>query len=219
MFNKRYIHYKKHNRQIYTIIIFVLSIMVFIGLIFWWQNPAYSPPFLQSISGLSDLDETPINQNDIDIYTVSADKPRLLIIPKINIKSRIFEVGLTPDNAIDTTKGIFDVGWYTGSAIPGQKDVAFLDGHVSGPNNKGIFFDLKKLNVGDEIIVEMGNGQNNTFIVQAVEEKKLEEVDMAKALRPIDSSKPGLNLMTCAGKFNKSEDTFTDRFIVYSALK
>lgn len=206
----------KRNKKLFLCLICIIAILSFVIL---WQKSAYSPDFLQEIAGVSGVDEKPVSQDDLSSYTVSADKPRLLMIPKINLKSRIFEVGLTADNAIDTTKNIYDVGWYTGSSIPGQNGVAFLDGHVSGPNNKGIFYDLKKLKPGDEITIEMGNGDKNTFIVKKTEEQKLEEVDMAKVLQSIDTNIPGLNLMTCSGKFNKAEDTFANRYIVYSVLK
>ncbi|MBP9820523.1 class F sortase [Candidatus Saccharibacteria bacterium] len=201
------------------LIVYVLCIILVFSIVIFWQKLAYSPKFLQEIAGVSGVDEKPVSQDDIDSYIVAADKPRVLIIPKTNLKARILEVGLTVDNAVDTTKSIYDVGWYTGSSTPGQKGAAFLDGHVSGPNNKGIFYDLKKLKTGDEIIVQMGNGQKNIFIVKQTEEKRLEEVDMAKVLQPLDPNAPGLNLMTCSGKFNKTADTFVNRFIVYSVLK
>ena len=200
-------------------LVYIICIIVVSSVLVFWQKSAYSPVFLQEIAGVSGVDEKPVNQNDIDAHAVAADKPRILIIPNIDLIARIFEVGLTADNAVDTTKGIYDVGWYTGSSIPGQNGLAFLEGHVSGPNNMGIFYDLKKLKIGDEIIVEMGNGQKNTFVVKQSEEIKLEEVDMAKVLQSIDPNIPGLNLMTCSGKFNKIEDTFANRYIVYSVLK
>ena len=217
----KYLNNKKHNFISLNkkLIILIICMLIAFSIIFLWQKSAYSPKFLQEITGASNVDESPVSQDDINSYMVAADKPRLLVIPKTNLKARIFEVGLTDKNAVDTTKGIYDVGWYTGSAVPGQKEAAFIDGHVSGPNNKGIFYDLKKLRAGDEIVVEMGNGQKNTFVVQKTEEKKLVEVDMAKVLQSINPNIAGLNLMTCAGKFNKAEDTFSNRYIVYSTLK
>ena len=214
--NAKKMSFMQKNKKL---ILYSICIILLFSIVILWQKSAYSPNFLQEIAGVSGVDEKPVSQDDIDSYTVSADKPRILIIPKINLKARIFEVGLTAGNAVDTTKGIYDVGWYTGSSIPGQNGAAFLDGHVSGPNNEGIFYGLKKLNIGDEIAVEMGDGKKYTFVVQKTEEQKLEEVDMAKVLQPIDQNTPGLNLMTCSGKFNKAEDTFANRYIVYSVLK
>lgn len=203
----------------YIIIVISILTLGLISALLVWQLQNMNTGTLRYSDGISEVDETPVSQSEIDSYKVAADKPRLLIINNIDVRARIFPVGLTPENAIETANGIYDTGWYVGSAVPGQKGAAFIDGHVSGPNNKGVFTDLNKLKQGDEIIVEMGDGKINTFIVQKTEELALDKVDMANVLKPIDQDKPGLNLMTCSGKYDKSNDTFTNRLTVYSSMK
>ena len=116
-------------------------------------------------------------------------------------------------------KSTFDVGWYDGSSKPGEPGAMFIDGHVSGPKNRGIFYDIKKLKKGDVVEIERGDGLKLEFKVVAVEKYDANNVDMNKALRSYDPSKQGLNLMTCAGQFLPKEQTFNQRVVVYTVLQ
>ncbi|MBP7767393.1 class F sortase [Candidatus Saccharibacteria bacterium] len=152
----------------------------------------------------------------LDQYSVPADMPRLISIPSIDVKARIKTVGLTNEGAIDVPSNIFDVGWYNGSARPGSSGAAFVDGHVSGPTQNGVFYDLKKLKPGDKIMIEMGDKRVISYTVTSTIRTSKEEVDMASALSPVIAGKNGLNLITCAGKYNPEQQSFQDRVIVYT---
>lgn len=167
-------------------------------------------------SGIFVPDETPIADEELLNYQVAADEPRYLEIPRFNTKARVFHVGRTADNAVDVPKNIHDAAWFDESArLSGDSGVAFMLGHVSGVDDPGIFFDLYKLETGDEIVVEMGDGLRKTFEVTARQQYPVDDVDMERALHNQDNL-PGLqlNLMTCSGQFDAERATFDHRLLV-----
>lgn len=142
--------------------------------------------------------------------TAAASKgENVLSIPLIGLNAAIVNVGLTPDNAIDVPPGL-EVGYWTGSALPGTPGAAFLDGHVDG-----IFAHLHKLTSGQQFSVTYAK---KTYYYQVVhtETVALAGIDMEKALSPYGTAAEGLNIMTCAGTYLPSIDTYDQRFVVYA---
>ena len=157
-------------------------------------------------------------QPNVSAWTVAPNMPRYLSIPKLGTQARVLEVGRTEDNKVDAPQTIYDAGWYNGSSRVGSgKGAALIDGHVSGYTSSGVFYNLKNLVKGDVVEVEMGNGKVYSYKVEHHEVVSLEDVDMAKALRPFDPSKEGLNLMTCGGSFNYETENYNERVIVYTS--
>ena len=153
-------------------------------------------------------------------YVVAPDMPRKLSIPSIGVSARVLRMGVRSDNQMEAPKNIYDTGWYSGSSKPTDAAGAILiDGHVSGPTKQGVFYNIKKLNTGDEISLERGDGQVSTFVVQRVETKLVSEVDMGVMMQSFDKTKLGLNLITCGGQFNARENKYESRTLVFAVQK
>lgn len=166
-----------------------------------------TPPGIsaQAISGRN-IDETPVTPKQIDAHTVPADQPRYISIPTLGIKNaRIFGVGVTKDNQLDAPKNIFDVAWYKKSALPGSgQGAVLLDAHNGGVTKDGIFARLKELKQGDTLTIERGDGKEITYRVKENVSMPLEEVNstgMKNMMVSADSTKEGLNVITCDGKY------------------
>jgi sortase A len=149
-------------------------------------------------------------------YQVAADMPRYLFIPDISVRAMIKPRGLTKDNQIDVPRNAFDVGWYDGSAKPGQPGAMLIDGHVSGGNVPGIFYDLKKLTPGMTLSVERGDGETLTYRVVKSVSYDYQAVDMQEALSPVNSHARGLNLITCDGQVVRGSNNFDKRLVVFT---
>jgi sortase (surface protein transpeptidase) len=98
-----------------------------------------------------------------------------------------------PDN-------IYETGWYDGSSKPGQAGAMFIYGHVSSWTANGIFYSLKKLIPGYQITIIRGDNITYTYQVVSTKIYPYNNVNMSQVLAPINSNKPGLNLMTCTGQ-------------------
>lgn len=165
-------------------------------------------------------DETPPDQNFRSSYTVPPDEPRFIDIPKISAFGRITKLGVDKTNQLQAPNNIFDAGWYKNSSKPADAGGAVLiDGHVSGPTKKGIFYNLNQLQAGDLINITRGDQQVFTFKVVKTQTYDAGDVDMAAALTPAVAGKLGLNLMTCTGKFDSQIDQYKQRLVVFAVAQ
>ncbi|MES2970729.1 MAG: class F sortase [Patescibacteria group bacterium] len=158
-------------------------------------------------------DDPPAN---VGAYSVAKDLPRLLTIEKIGLSARVRRVGIGPNNTMKAPASIFDAGWYEGGAKPGENGTVVLDGHVSGPTKRGVFYGLKTLQAGDKIKLERGDGEIFSYTVVELETIDEDKVDMSKVLTSSVAGKPGLNLITCSGKFNAATNQYAQRTVAYS---
>lgn len=149
-------------------------------------------------------------------YRVPPDAPRYLFIPKISVKAMVKPVGLTRTNQIESPRNVFDVGWYSNSAKPGQPGAIVVDGHVSSWETNGVFYALKSVKAGDIVTIERGDGVVITYKVVRSQIYDADKVDMPAALAPINPRKPGLNLITCTGKVIKDTNDFDKRLVVFA---
>lgn len=163
-------------------------------------------------------DESVRDTSWLSEYQVAADAPRLIMAPSIGLKARILEMGINPDGSMQAPINVFDSGWYTGSAKPGEEGAMVIDGHASGPTREGLFAYIDTLEPGTAITVERGDGTLVQYKVAHVESVPLEDVDMQQLLRPYGDATAGLNLITCAGEWLAGQQTYNRRVIVYAQL-
>lgn len=149
-------------------------------------------------------------------YKVDPTAPRYVRIAKLNVFSRVTRQGLDAKGAIKAPTNVHDVGWYENSSKPGEGGATLLDSHVSGPTVKGAFFGIKNLAAGDMIEVERGDGQKFNYQVVKSVVADADKVDMASALVSVQQGKPGLNMITCTGKFNPQTQEYQQRVVVYA---
>ncbi|HUC31519.1 MAG TPA: sortase [Candidatus Paceibacterota bacterium] len=145
--------------------------------------------------------------------------PVSLIIPKLNIDAPFQYTGLNSDGTLQVPTTIYDVGWFTGSVLPGEKGVAIVMGHVaqirrSVVTKLGVFSDLSELTVGDKLSVINNEGQTTNFVVTAVR-----TYDSTADATDVFTSTDGgahLNLITCEGTWVQSQLSYTQRLVVFT---
>ncbi len=155
--------------------------------------------------------------DEITAYTVPADAPRLIIIPRIDTRARVMALGLDVAGRIDAPHNVHDAGWFNQSSKPGRPGAIVIDGHVSGWASKGVFYNLNKLSPGDPIIIERGDTSRVTYHVAKSQGYEADKVDMTALLAPIDPEHPGLNIITCTGAVLKGTNEYDKRLIVFAS--
>lgn len=172
-----------------------------------------SPADRQSNEG---KDEASLPADTLVNYKVAPNLPRALYINKLNVAARVLPMGVNNDGSMQAPLGIYDAGWYSGSVRPGETGAMVLNGHSSGPTREGLLGRLDTLTPGDEIVIEKGDKTQLKYKVAHTETVPLEAVDMNKVALPYGTSKSGLNIYTCTGKWLPAEQTFDHRVIIYA---
>jgi LPXTG-site transpeptidase (sortase) family protein len=143
--------------------------------------------------------------------------PSRLRIPSIKIDAHIEHLGLTQDGAVAVPEGPVDVSWFDRGPLPGQIGISVIVGHMGWLHNApAVFDDLDKIRVGDKIFVEDENG-----VVAAFEVRSLRTYGEHEDDSDVFSSSDGkshLNLITCGGVWVRSEQRYSERFVVFSDL-
>lgn len=153
--------------------------------------------------------------NGIDKTDVSL-VPVRLIIPKIQIDAKVLEVGITKRGNMATPNNFTDVGWYKYGVLPGEQGSAILAGHVdNGLSLAGVFFNLNKLEIGDDIFITTEGGKKLHFIV-----RKTETFDFDARDTNVFTENSGklLKLITCAGTWVSQNKTHNKRLVVTAVL-
>lgn len=160
---------------------------------------AYSgPKGLEYAKNAGEVSESKPPAEMLDTYTVDPDLPRALYIDKIGVKASILPMGLNANKTIQTPKNIYDAGWYTASAKPGEPGAAFISGYAAGPTNPGLLERLHELVVGDKILVQLGSNVILNYRVVYTATEDVDNVSMKQMLEPYKAVQKGLNLMTCS---------------------
>lgn len=226
----RKLHFKP-SRIIFIGIVIILA--AFFGKVAIWEH-AYlnrmegserEEPVNLSNSGESEenVDREQPTTTEITEYTVAPDKPRYFSIPTLGIRNaRILEVGTLSNGEMATPYNIWDVGWYTGSSLPGTTGVSVMNGHGGVPNGC-IFGNLPRIQVGDTIQIEMGDGREYTYRVVDTATKALgDEANaymQAEAFKSPVAGQPSLTLITCVGEYWLSSKTYSHRLFVRAVLE
>ncbi|MBP2327926.1 LPXTG-site transpeptidase (sortase) family protein [Kibdelosporangium banguiense] len=107
-------------------------------------------------------------------------------------------------------------GWYKFGPAPGEVGPAVILGHVDGDKKPGIFFRLRELKPGDEILVARQDGKTAKFVVQQLDQIAKSEFPEEQVYG--DTGQPELRLITCGGAFDRTEHSYKDNIIVYATL-
>jgi len=151
--------------------------------------------------------------------TDSALNPVRLIIPAIAINAPVEWVGTQPnaDLATPIQSPWQDVGWYNLGPHPGERGSAVIDGHLDRPGGlPAVFWRLRDLHVGDEVLVKNTLGKTLRFQVTRIELYPPQDAP----IQDIFGNWGGmyLNLITCAGDWIPSQHQTNLRLVVYTSL-
>ena len=194
-------------------IIFILIVLV-TGVWFGKEYLSNTSQAVNTTVRRTQVPEQNTNKEEVD----TASLPQTLIIPKLGINAFVESVGLDSEGKMDIPKNVENVAWYILGYKPGEKGAAVIAGHYDKKDGSpAVFYELSSLKPGDEIIVLGENGKRLTYTVTRKQSYLTEQFPLQEVFGTQD--KPRLNLITCAGTWNKGEASYTNRLVVYSELK
>ena len=148
----------------------------------------------------------------------SAEEPKVLRIKSLGIETFVQKAGVDQNSQIAVPSNIHLAGWFSESVQPGKNGLSIIDGHVTGASADGVFKKIGTLQKGDTFEIELGSGKKlNYEVIEAVDLKVEESAAYLFSQKPDVVSQ--LNLITCGGDFNQSQNQYEKRIIVSAALK
>lgn len=141
--------------------------------------------------------------------------PVRLKIPVIGVDSAIEDALITPDGRMDVPAGSVNVAWFALGPHPGKEGSAVIGGHFGIRNGVPfVFYNLDKLKAGDKIYIVDDNGDTLAFVVRSI--KSFDRNADATTVFTSDDGGAHLNLITCEGAWNKVNDTYPQRLVIFT---
>lgn len=143
--------------------------------------------------------------------------PVRLKIPAIGVDSTIEDAFITNDGRMDVPAGTINVAWYALGPHPGMEGSAVIGGHYGiYEANKGpaVFYNLDKLNVGNKVYIEDDTGDTLAFVVRSI--KSFDRNADATTVFTSSDGLSHLNLITCEGTWNRVNDSYPNRLVVFT---
>ena len=148
-----------------------------------------------------------------------------LVIPAAGVDAAVSQMYVPADAAyLPNPTGYFNAVWYDLSAFPGyggyvEGNMVFA-GHVdcarchNGSPGIAVFYYLRNLQPGDEIIYYTASGETYRYQVREV----LSYPKDVNILPLVDSNAADMTLITCAGNWDASLHEYSNRIFVFANL-
>jgi LPXTG-site transpeptidase (sortase) family protein len=143
-----------------------------------------------------------------------------LIIPAIDVDAPL-TLRVVTDGVMQNPDGPEDVAWYDFSALPGLGGRpgiggnTVLSGHVDYHDyGTAVFWDLRKLEPGAEIIIHLSDGSEYSYSVEW--NRVVDPASAAWNEIVAETPQESLTIITCAGTFDSATRSYDQRRVVWA---
>ena len=217
---------EKRQRKVLFIILFViLTLIIVVGVFFglkWYFDSQNLIGTEQIGSGNNNIvNGVTIGEIPEAEWNVAPDEPKYMSIPAIGIRNaRVENLGIKVGTTAQFDDPVYSMsaGWYRNSARPGGGGVGLYDGHYGVGAYQGVFTRLSQVKIGDEIIIERGDGKKFTYKIIENQTIPVGQVNMNKLMSSFDAGQEGIVLITCAGTWDPAKEKYDHRTTVRAVL-
>lgn len=147
-----------------------------------------------------------------------AARPVGLSVPSVGIaQSGLVDLGLDAAGRLEAPEDFGRVGWFSSGVAPGDAGPAVLVGHVDSWMGPAVFFRVRELVPGAEVLVPRADGTTVRFVVDAVEQYAKDTFPAERVYGATADSQ--LRLITCGGSFDRSAGSYRDNIVVYASQR
>ncbi|WP_457043545.1 class F sortase [Geodermatophilus sp. SYSU D01180] len=144
----------------------------------------------------------------------AAVRPVRVRAPAVGLDSRLVDLDLDAAGALAAPADPATAGWYAGGPAPGEVGPAVLAGHVDSRSGPAVFWHLRELAPGDEVLVDRADGSTAAFSVTRVERHPKDAFPTDAVYGPTADAQ--LRLVTCGGAFDRSVRSYEDNVVVFA---
>jgi sortase (surface protein transpeptidase) len=142
--------------------------------------------------------------------------PVTVSIPSIGVRSRLVDLGLDADGAMEVPRDPSLAGWFSRGAAPGALGPAVIAGHVTWNGAPAVFSRLGALRRGASVAVTREDGRTAVFTVTRVARFSKSHFPSRAVYGTIDHA--GLRLITCGGTYDAAAHRYLDNVVVFARL-
>lgn len=158
----------------------------------------------------------PVGENSPLPRAANPSAPVNIVVEKAGINADIEHLDIV-DGVMANPSGPWVVAWYRQTATLGEQGNVVLAGHVDFWNvGPSVFFNLRDLVAGDEIVLTGENERTYTYAVDWVETFLLEDLTNGGVLQEVTgpTESPSVTLITCGGEFDYVNGEYLSRMVV-----
>jgi sortase (surface protein transpeptidase) len=143
--------------------------------------------------------------------------PAYLTIPSLGVQAKVEHVGVDKQNNMAIPNDPNNAAWFKPGTIPGNVGNAVMDGHLDWYGiPQAIFYHLDTLKPGARVYVRDDKGVDRAFVVTSQLLCIYNKCPLLDVYGKTNLTR--LNLITCAGVFNRAQQNYDKRLVVYSEL-
>ncbi|ROZ52942.1 class F sortase [Rhodococcus sp. WS1] len=206
----------RSRRAITAIALAVSALLTVVGCAGGQVDAGNSQPHPPSRQSAPSAPSAPDSVQLEKVPVTAAQRPVRLEIPSIGVDTIIIDLGLDTDGTLEVPPDGKAAGWYTGAPAPGEVGPAIIAGHVDWEGVDGVFFDLRNLEPGADIIVTRGDGSRAVFTATSIEHFPKENFPTNVVYGDLDH--PGLRIITCGGSFDETARSYNDNNIAFADI-
>lgn len=133
---------------------------------------------------------------------LTRSEPQLLVVPAMNLRTRLTQLGIDEDDMMELPP-LRRAGWFTQSSTPGENGPTVIAGHIRGPRQAGVFAELGRLEVSDDISVRRADGKVVVYEVTDITRYPAGEFPANEVYAASES--PALRLITTGGTLHPKD--------------
>lgn len=177
------------------------------------QAPASAPSLSQAVVGSTAPPQIPAG-----LTPLSRSAPVKISIASIKLRAWVDQLGLAADGTMaeQPFARANRAAWYNLGPAPGQLGPAVIVGHVDTKSAIAVFFYLHRLHPGDQVIITRADGHTVTFTVDWLGSYPKTHFPTKLVYGP--TNYPALRLITCGGRFDRTDGSYVNNIIVFAHL-
>ncbi|GAA2237312.1 MULTISPECIES: class F sortase [Kitasatospora] len=150
---------------------------------------------------------------------LGSSPPKRLRIPAIGVDAPFTQLAAQPSGEIAPPpaddKNL--VGWFNGSASPGEPGTSVVIGHVDTKTGPAVFVGLSALRQGSKVEITRADGVTVTYVVDNIEAYAKKEFPDEQVYGEADDAQ--LRLITCGGAYDRNAMDYTENVVAFAHLE
>ena len=135
-----------------------------------------------------------------------------LSVPSIGVREDLIDLGIAADGTAEVPVDYARAGWFAGGGRPGGVGPTVLLGHVDSLDGPAVFYRLREMSVGDEVLIDLADGSSATYRVAEVQQYSKDTFPTFEVYGA--SLQDTVKLITCGGPFDGEALSYTENVVV-----